>query len=308
MMKKIILFVLIPGLFLISCKEEENGKYLEVSANEISLDAAGTEQQITVQTNEFIWQLTGETDWVKIDRDSCFLLISAPSNPTRSPRTAKVVIVAGDRFERLLITQAGSSRMVGDPYPNEENPTGIIYKMTSGGEHGKVISLDYLTTALWGPTDELNNPGARSYSDGKSNTRYLIEAHKDQPDFETTHPIFSWIYEKNGRNLDGGWYLPSYYELRELQALLTGATFDIPATAPSIINQAVSHNIQVREQFNFWIRDWGGTPVEYGVIYWSSTEYSVTQADVVPLEHQRLGVMLYASKANTYAARAIYEF
>ena len=309
-MRTKIIFLIVLGMLAFSCEDES--AYLGVSGNEINLDAAGTAQTIEVNTGEDVWQISGNISWLTIGRDSCYVTFSAPSNPKRAERSGSVVIVAGDRFERVQITQAGSAREVGEPYPDAVNPIGIIYKTTDGGNHGKVISFDQFE-ATWGPTTEVNNPAARSYDNGKSNTRNLIQAHRERADFALEYPAFDWVYnEKNQGNLEGGWYIPAYYELMELFYILAGSSYTIPSSIPSALGSVPARNIAVWDGYNNTIASHGGTPMSFSstntvtVNYWSSSENDITRAYSVRFGTS--GTTSYATKSSSFLVRAIYEF
>ena len=139
-MRKIIFIGMIIGIFIYACEKDDS--YLELSETEIQLDAAGAEQYIQVNTNAITWQISSSSDWVIAERDSCFLVIKAESNQVRSERNAKIVIVADNKYVRINVSQAASTRAVGEPYPDETNPIGIIYKVLDGGKHGKILSFD----------------------------------------------------------------------------------------------------------------------------------------------------------------------
>ncbi|MFR4039615.1 MAG: BACON domain-containing protein [Butyricimonas faecalis] len=107
-MRKIIFIGMIIGIFISACEKDDS--YLELSETEIQLDAAGAEQYIQVNTNAITWQISSSSDWVIAERDSCFLVIKAGSNQVRSERNAKVVIVADNKYVRINISQAASTR------------------------------------------------------------------------------------------------------------------------------------------------------------------------------------------------------
>ena len=308
-MKRIVLLIAFMGLLQISCDKEDKSS-LNISSNEIELSAAGTEQRITVQTNEPVWNVMSESSWLVAGRDSCDIVLSAASNPYRSPRTAKLYIACGDRFERVNVTQAGSSRVFGDPYPDAVNPIGIVFKVTDGGAHGTIISLDELP-GVWGPTSETHD-NVRSFVDGASNTRNLITTHRDDPDFATTYPAFSWVYQMNNGSLDGGWYIPAYYELAEVHNLLTGNVYTIPTGNPPTIHPNITHDLSIRDMFDEALVAHGGTPVDYlARVYWSSSEGTASNALGVRFNNgsATMNMMVSNSKANTiFYTRAILKF
>ena len=203
----IFLFIVTWGLLPLACSDDHEGSVLKLSQTEIALSAAGERHQIQVETDELLWQLSGKSDWVILERDSCFLRVSADNNPTREVRSASFAVVAGKEHVSLQITQQGSVRAVGEYYPDATNPVGVIYSLSDGGNHGKVISFDEIT-GFCGPTEEANL-GARDLFDGKSNTQAMLNAHKDKPDFQSAYSVFWWLLnEKNGGDVNGGWYIP----------------------------------------------------------------------------------------------------
>lgn len=114
---------------------------------------------------------------------------------------------------------------IGDYWPNAENPEGIVFSVSDGGLHGKVIHLK--EAVKWGP--KLSEAGAgvdwmrKEPEDGKLVTKQIIELHKGQDNFKTDYPAFNWIFETlNDGNLDGAWYVPSRSEIAEFAAVMSG--------------------------------------------------------------------------------------
>jgi hypothetical protein len=307
-MKKRLLLVAILAWWQASCDEDKST--LEVSSREIEMDASGNEQRLAVRTNEAIWEVVCDANWPVIERDNGDVVFTAASNPGRDPRAAKIIIAAGDRYERIILTQAGSLRVPGDPYPDAEHPVGLIYKVSDGGTHGMAVSLDQLQCA-WGPA-AIAHENARSFVDGRGNTRNIIATHENDATFATDYPAFAWILQKNGNDLDGGWYLPSYFELVEMYNLLVGNIYTIPeAGVPPSMQPVVTHNLAAREQFNAEMITWGGTPVNYpAAMYWSSSESSAGYACAVSFngarDYTHTQVNYYAP--TLFYVRAIYKF
>ena len=261
---------------LVSCGGDKEAGYLTISLNEVELDIAGDEVRVEVLSNERLIQSAQSGNWVNIDRDAEYFVISAGSNPTRTPRKASIYIVAGDKYGIITVSQPGSLREVGEPYPDAENPVGIIYKLTDGGRHGKVVSLDQGPNTTWGESNQ-TNPGARDMWDGKKNTRHMIETYRDAGNFETAYGAFARVYAKNGGNLDGDWYLPSFYELMEMYFIMTGNVFTEPETDP-VRTERIDHDRDVRNQFNAWITEHGGVAFAFATTsIWTSTEYDATR-------------------------------
>ncbi|MDR1719419.1 MAG: BACON domain-containing protein [Dysgonamonadaceae bacterium] len=310
-MKNINIYLIIGAFAFFSCNDEEKLP-LTVSTDEITLDAAGHEQHFTVTTDEAIWRVVCDATWPMIERDSLgTVTVSAADNPSRAVRTAKLYIAAGDQFQRINLSQEGSLRVLGDPYPDAANPVGIIYKVSDGGQHGMVISLDQ-AQCTWGLATATQ--GAGDFRDGSANTRSVVSAHKDDATFSTDFPAFFWVYQKNNGNADGEWYIPSYFELLEFYNLAVGNTYSIPATGnPSSSQVTITHNAAVREAFNASVEALGGTPVTFDKgMHWTSSESSAAQALTVQFFFSGANYQYYMTGQNksfgSFFVRAILKF
>ncbi len=99
---------------------------------------------------------------------------------------------------------AGESYAVGDLYYAEgdkENPIGVVYEVTDGGVHGKIISFDEVS--LEWSTDKVL-VGANSESDGKANSDVISGV----ADSAAKYPANAWCTAQGQ-----GWYMPSLNEL-----------------------------------------------------------------------------------------------
>jgi hypothetical protein len=299
-------FLLVCGLMAMACSDDE-GTVLEVPTDQIELDASGTEYRLEVSTNSRLWSATSTADWIMTERDSIYLVIKATSNPTKQPRSGKLYLVADDQYVRLWISQEGSIRELGDPYPNAENPIGIIWKMTDGGKHGKILALDDTLFRWAGRGISItHSPGARSNTDGLANTKYMIETYQNEERFDTLYPVFHYIHNvKNKGDINGGWYIPAYNELTELYYTLCGKVY---TTQPSA-TAGIRHDLEVRERFNYWMQQAGGTPVLYDDGYWSSSEYSNTNSKATLFKNgSSWGNSYFSGKNSLYYVRAVKEF
>ncbi|SDB78188.1 Ig-like domain (group 2) [Bacteroides ovatus] len=93
---------------------------------------------------------------------------------------------------------------VGDYYPDADDSStavGVVFKITNGGVHGKVISLDE-TTAQWSTVNHYFT--MNDYNDGAANTKIIME----QAEADTKYPAAAWCVAKGV-----GWYLPAKGEL-----------------------------------------------------------------------------------------------
>ena len=98
---------------------------------------------------------------------------------------------------------------VGDYY-NDGKKEGVVFWVTEGGKHGKIVSLKgSRSTILWS-SDEYEQKrliGANDEDDGYKNMAIV----KQIPDWETKFPAFKWCAD-----LGEGWYLPAINEVRRL--------------------------------------------------------------------------------------------
>ena len=125
---------------------------------------------------------------------------------------------------------AGKTYAIGDYWPDEENAEGIVFYVTDGGLHGKVISI-YEKNAKWGPQISEAQAGVAGMreepEDGKLITKSLIEKYKDTDTFATDYPCFEWIYNTmNKGDINGPWYAPVRQEVAEWAVVMSGFDWD----------------------------------------------------------------------------------
>ena len=125
---------------------------------------------------------------------------------------------------------AGKTYAIGDYWPDEENAEGIVFSISDGGLHGKVISI-YEKNAKWGPQISEAQAGVAGMreepEDGKLITKSLIEKYKDTDTFATDYPCFEWIYSTmNKGEVDGPWYAPVRQEVAEWAVVMSGFDWD----------------------------------------------------------------------------------
>lgn len=125
---------------------------------------------------------------------------------------------------------AGKTYAIGDYWPDEENAEGIVFSISDGGLHGKVISI-YEKNANWGPQISEAQAGVAGMreepEDGKLITKSLIEKYKDTDTFATDYPCFEWIYNTmNKGDINGPWYAPVRQEVAEWAVVMSGFDWD----------------------------------------------------------------------------------
>ena len=95
---------------------------------------------------------------------------------------------------------------VGDYY-NVDGVKGIVYRISDGGKHGMIVSLDE-TVGYWSTEHVIT--GASDQYNGRANTDLIISNY----DLDN-YPIFKWCKNKNTGNITG-WYIPSKSELTDV--------------------------------------------------------------------------------------------
>lgn len=94
---------------------------------------------------------------------------------------------------------------VGDAYPNDVNPIGVVFEVSNNGSHGKIVSLEdaYLQ---WDSSDLFfQDTGGYNWDDGSSN-----------PMIYSKSPLQKWIVDELG----DGWYCPAVNELLKLGTVI----------------------------------------------------------------------------------------
>ena len=123
---------------------------------------------------------------------------------------------------------AGKTYAIGDYWPDEENAEGIVFSISDGGLHGKVISI-YEKQGQWGPQRNEKENGVQGMDpeDAALVTKTLIEAHKDSETFADDYPCFEWVYNTmNKGNIDGPWRFPTRTEISQWVAMMSGFDWD----------------------------------------------------------------------------------
>lgn len=88
---------------------------------------------------------------------------------------------------------------VGDLYPNEAKPEGVVFYISNSGEHGKIVSLDQ-TYVQWDKSGIFcTNYGCTSNTNGKLNN------------MGASLPLASWINKRGG-----DWYCPALNEMKSV--------------------------------------------------------------------------------------------
>ncbi len=173
--------------------------------------------------------------------------------------------------ERAVLTPTRTYK-VGDYY-NENGKEGVVFKVTDGGRHGKIVSLD--EAELQWCTDEQYDKrialGLTDEKNGKANTDKMVQrGDKDQ------YPAFVWCRKKGA-----DWYLPAKYELK-----------------------AIYNN---QSAINSTLAEYGGAKLRTRY-YWSSTETESLPTFCEWLVSMIYGDTGYGYKNFHYYVRAVSAF
>ena len=96
---------------------------------------------------------------------------------------------------------------VGDYY-NDGKKEGVVFKVSAGGKHGKIVSMTQSGKKLLWSSDKYEQDrliGANSKTDGAYNMQIV----KKIAGWQTKYPAFKWCAD-----LGEGWYLPAIEELK----------------------------------------------------------------------------------------------
>ena len=235
---------------------------------------------------------------------------------------------------------------VGDYYPDPEvdldDPEakaqiqGIVFWVDpmSEGRHGLVMNLQDVNTsgfasgtwgARWGAdavfvTD--NVPSMASEDDGKTATKDLIVALKDNSDFSTNYILFDYVYSSlNEGDIDGPWYMPSYNELRRMIAFTFGVDYDNIvdewdeaiissegwATIPGVQYEGstpIGEGVEARTLLDQKLEAAGGSKIPYDRQHASTTELDANHFRAV----SSLTGRIYSRTKDGCQFRAIRQF
>ena len=212
--------------------------------------------------------VSDNANWLTTSVSGSTISYTASANESQSSRTATITVSYGDQSFEVAITQNGKpapTYAVGDYY-NVNGVVGVVFEISDGGRHGKIVSVDQVEEVSWGPYD-VDTP-ADSDTNGKANTDAIMRRSD-----RYSYSAFTWCRSK-GSN----WYLPAFNEL-----------------------QAISRN---RDAINATLRERGYTVIST-YRYWSSTEYNESRAWNVYMDdggtlHSSKGISIYVRAVSTF--------
>lgn len=170
---------------------------------------------------------------------------------------------------------------VGDYY-NVNGVEGIVFQITEGGRHGKIVSLDnsvggYNWTTLRDPDRKPYGSftfGTSDENDGQRNTDII----KNLSTYSSeAFPAFAFCMAKGE-----GWYLPAINEMREID------------------------NARAQDDLDVSIANAGGMPFKN--YYWSSTETDSNKNDAWGIIMGQGTVFGYTKHDGIYGVRPVHKF
>ncbi len=159
---------------------------------------------------------------------------------------------------------------VGDLYPNENNPIGVVFVVNTSGESGRIVSLDQ-TTLQW-------QPGIATYVNANNRDA------GSNNEFPVNSPIPSWIQDHGD-----GWYCPAKNELHTL----CGAAKDVNVTLRRLGRKVIENFYWASTQYS----------AEYYDLAWI---VNVTENDTYM--GYRQGYSTYNSKTQERGVLAVKKF
>ena len=261
--------------------------WLTLDPERVELDAQGTEQVVSVDTNLETWELLGATD------EPAFTLRADTGNNTitirgdgleSGMREHTYTVKAGELEKPLTVVQRSSYR-VGDLYRVKGRPVGIVYRVDETGQHGMAYALTvynlidkYLLRTV-GSTFRLDDEHAPlSRTDGLDNQRRLMSI----PGWETICQMTKWTCDL-GQSQGVEWYIPAIEELKEMLEAMSGAQYTLQVDgqsgttyevlpAVSVVNDA--WNV-IRALYKTYTTPENGYAQEqYVVFQWAREDYS----------------------------------
>lgn len=243
---------------------------LVLSTNLVALNENGDEVIVDVVTNAKIWAPTlpsSEDKWCEVVPDFKNKQIKIKANPAEAGSRSVELIVEIPQTDvkvSLVITQSKFYKP-GDLFVMNGKTLGIVYEVSDGGAHGKVVSLncnrDLNIMYRFGLEYDEDYPDkgvgivARSWDNGLENMR----AYKQFDNWKTHFPVAAYVDDLNDENGFPGWYLPSIREVEALIGYIDGQILSPNGgTDGETLNEPTEEMKEKRKAFNQKLVDAGG--------------------------------------------------
>ena len=242
------------------------------TSNYIEYEYKGGERRVTITANiDYI--VESPCDWLTYTETASGITISIAANDTGEYRLGNIMIWNPEysQYESaskiISISQNPARYKIGD-IVTKNGGKGVVYCIDSSGF--KMVSITEQYNLQWS-TENIETGASNSYNGAKNMAKIQsISGWKDK------YPAFAWCADYGE-----GWYLPAYYELKEIIA------------NREIINQKTQiGNISVV------------IPISEGY-HWTSDEHN---ADRGRLIEGKSNDYYTAPKQNHYYVRAIYAW
>jgi hypothetical protein len=216
-MKKVSIFILmLMGCVSITNAQDvilkTNGDEVNVKVQEVGSDAVkykkadGSGPVYTIPKSEvfMITYESGDKDVFGRGQSNLTATSSAESTAT----TGNTVSSAGKTYNIL-------------DYYNENGVSGIVVKVTDGGQHGLIISTE-MSAEPWCKTKKFRNATvAFSEDDGTKNMEAIAQFISSGKAKWEDFPLFQWA-----QSLGDGWYIPASDELQQVLVGINDGSMD----------------------------------------------------------------------------------
>ncbi len=307
---------------------------LTLSTNRLSLSGEGESKEVTVSSN-CNWQIStdGGDGWLKYERKDDKIIFTVEA--TESTRSCRVLIASTemDPTTGLPVTATldvvqNKLYKVGDAYVVNGKTVGIVFSVTDGGAHGKVLSLAEAKDD-WGSTRTLycdlsgisdtetwlkdkSNLGPTSKDNGLEN----LQVYKDKrpSDWQTFYPMIGWCEKLKQETGNIEWYIPALNEWAELYEYVTGIVMKTEpghTVHPALDKEAYDKAKKAWDDFNLKIEQMGGDKLYMDEGYHTSTETFETKICKrwgVDLPNGYVGSSSIWASGSKSATRAMCQF
>ena len=196
-----------------SCKRDI--KKVEISPAIMSLEIGKTAQLSAIVT-----PLDAEfTSLTWKSSDNAIATVDGNGKVTAIAKgTAMITAKVGGKTGTCTVTIYATSPTtykIGDLY-NKDGVRGIVFKITDGGKHGYILSINRVATTVcpWSKVAEIT--GATDVNSGQNNMNKI----KTISNWTTNYPVFKYWD-------DLGWYIPAWRELMEIFHNNTDISFSL---------------------------------------------------------------------------------
>ena len=148
----------------------------------------------------------------------------------------------------LARSKTSAPYKVGDYY-NDGVKDGIVFEVSAGGNHGKIVSINHSITeqiwyaGLYNDTYSESSVGVKSKVDGAKNMKKIVSL----ADWAASYPAFRWCTE-----LGEGWYLPA---IEELVAIYNNKSLITPAVLADLNKShfiSSTESGKIRDKVSSW--------------------------------------------------------